>query len=65
MAPQIDLGPYTDYSEDGNDLTLIRSMLDLTPAERLAVLDDMVSFVLDTRRRNGIIELPEDTWSAV
>ena len=28
----------TGYSEDGVDLTLIRWMLSLTPAERLAVL---------------------------
>ncbi len=31
-----------DYSEDGVDLTLIRWMLSLTPAERLDVLQQHV-----------------------
>jgi hypothetical protein len=55
--------PLTDYSEDGEDLTLIRSSLSMTPAERLEALDDMVNFVLETRRLNGVIELQEDTWN--
>ncbi|MDM8523978.1 hypothetical protein QUF80_11475 [Desulfococcaceae bacterium HSG8] len=33
------------YSEDGTDLTLIRWMLSLTPAERLKVLQDNISSV--------------------
>jgi hypothetical protein len=32
----------TDYSEDGVDLTLIRWMLSLTPAERLECLQNHV-----------------------
>lgn len=37
--------PPTDYSEDGVDLTLIRSMLSMTPAERLAMLEDHLESV--------------------
>jgi hypothetical protein len=40
------------YSPEGVDLTLIRSTLSLTPAERLAVLQDFVDFVEDARDRN-------------
>ena len=43
----------TDYSEDGVDLTLIRWMLSLTPAERLAVLEGHVSDILVIRALNG------------
>ncbi len=32
-------------SEDGVDLTLIRRMLSLTPAERLEALQDFINFV--------------------
>jgi hypothetical protein len=39
------------YSPDGVDLTLIRSMLALTPAERLALLQDFVDFVEGARGR--------------
>lgn len=35
--------PPTDYSEDGVDLTVIRWMLSLTPAERLRILEDRVN----------------------
>jgi hypothetical protein len=52
---------YTDYSEDGVDMTLIRWMLALTPAERLAVAQDCANFVLETRRLNGVPELSEDS----
>ncbi|HLK19643.1 MAG TPA: hypothetical protein VKT81_11830 [Bryobacteraceae bacterium] len=34
------------YSEDGVDLTMIRWMLSLTPAERLEVLESAVSSIL-------------------
>ena len=34
-----------DYSEDGVDLTLIRWMLSLTPAERLQVLQSHINSV--------------------
>jgi len=37
------------YSEDGVDLTLIRWMLSLTPAERLQVLQQYVDSVLNIR----------------
>jgi hypothetical protein len=36
----------TDYSPDGVDLTLIRWMLSLTPAERLEFLEDRVNDIL-------------------
>ena len=38
------------HSEDGVDLTLIRWMLSLTPAERLQVLENNVNDVLSIRR---------------
>jgi hypothetical protein len=37
------------YSEDGVDLTLIRWMLSLTPAERLEVLENNVRSILRLR----------------
>jgi hypothetical protein len=37
------------YSEDGVDLTLIRWMLSLTPAERLDVLQNTVASILRLR----------------
>ena len=40
------------HSEDGVDLTLIRWMLSLTPAERLDVLQGFVDSVLEIRGRN-------------
>jgi hypothetical protein len=44
--------PEGAYSEDGVDLTLIRWMLSLTPAERLQVLQNFVNAVLRIRARN-------------
>jgi hypothetical protein len=41
------------YSEDGVDLTLIRWMLSLTPAERLEVLQQYVDSVLTIRAWNS------------
>jgi hypothetical protein len=41
------------YSEDGVDLTLIRWMLPLTPAERLQVLQQYVDSVLNIRAWNS------------
>jgi hypothetical protein len=38
-----------EYSEDGVDLTLIRWMLSLTPAERLQVLQQSVQSLLRLR----------------
>ena len=43
----------TDYGEDGVDLTLIRWMLSLTPAERLQVLQRQVNAILAIRRLNA------------
>jgi len=40
------------YSEDGVDLTLIRWMLSLTPAERLQVLQRHIQSVEEVRARN-------------
>jgi hypothetical protein len=37
------------YDSAGVDLTLIRWMLSMTPAERLAILQDFVDFVWDAR----------------
>jgi hypothetical protein len=43
----------TDYSEDGVDLTLIRWMLSLTPAERLEVLQRHLNRILAIRALNA------------
>lgn len=40
------------HSEDGVDLTLIRWMLSLTPAERLRALQSFVNAVLKVRAEN-------------
>jgi hypothetical protein len=40
-----------EHSEDGVDLTLIRWMLSLTPAQRLAVLQDQVDSLLTLRAK--------------
>jgi hypothetical protein len=39
----------TTYSEDGVDLTMIRWMLSLTPAERLNVLQAAANSILERR----------------
>ena len=52
MTPA-DNEPLTDYSQDGVDLTLIRWMLSLTPAERLAALEGHVDDVLQFRALNA------------
>ena len=41
------------HSDDGVDLTLIRWMLSLTPAERLEVLQSAVNSILEIRERNA------------
>jgi hypothetical protein len=43
----------TDYSPDGVDLTLIRWMLSLTPAERLEFLEQHVNAILAIREFNA------------
>jgi len=45
--------PAPEYSEDGVDLSLIRWMLSLTPAQRLAVLESHVSEILAIRELNA------------
>jgi len=45
--------PLPEYSEDGVDLTLIRWMLSLTPAERLEFLEDQINSILEIRELNG------------
>ena len=48
-----DTQPQTDCSEGGVDLTLIRWMLSLTPAERLEFLQRQVNAILTVRRLNA------------
>ena len=43
----------TDYSPDGVDLTLIRWMLSLTPAERLEYLEERVNDIIAIRELNA------------
>lgn len=43
----------TDYSPDGVDLTLIRWMLSLTPAERLEYLEQRVNDIISIRQLNA------------
>ena len=46
-APLVDEPP--THSEDGVDLTLIRWMLSLTPAERLEVLQENIGSIMELR----------------
>lgn len=48
-----DLSELTDYSPDGVDLTLIRWMLSLTPAERLVTHENYLNDILAIRERNA------------
>ncbi len=48
-----DLAGLTDYSADGVDLTLIRWMLSLTPAERLEFLEQHVNDIISIRELNA------------
>jgi hypothetical protein len=48
-----DPAPLTDYSEDGVDLTLIRWMLSLSPAERLNFLEERINEILAIREMNA------------
>ena len=52
---QNDTDPATlvDYSEDGVDLTLIRWMLSLTPAERLSFHEERINEILAIRELNA------------
>lgn len=42
-----------DYDESGVDLSLIRWMLSLTPAERLRVSEEFVNSILTVRELNA------------
>ena len=53
MTP-VEQAPLPEYSEDGVDLSLIRWMLSLTPAERLDFLEDHINCVIKIRKLNGI-----------
>lgn len=55
-----DFGPFTDYAEDGVDLTLIRSFLLLTPAERIAYNDAHVSDIFAMWEHLGVKPLDLD-----
>ena len=48
-----DQAQLTDYSPDGVDLTLIRWMLSLTPAERLEFLEERVNEIIAIRELNA------------
>jgi hypothetical protein len=43
----------TDYSPDGVDLTLIRWMLSLTPAERLEFFEQHLNDIISIRELNA------------
>jgi hypothetical protein len=43
----------TDYSPEGVDLTLIRWMLSLTPAERLQLFEQHVNEIIAIRELNA------------
>lgn len=45
--------PAPDYSQDGVDLTLIRWMLSLTPAERLQFLEERIEEIQAIRTLNA------------
>jgi hypothetical protein len=45
--------PKPEYSDDGVDLTLIRWMLSLTPAERLQFLEERIEEVRAIRELNA------------
>jgi hypothetical protein len=47
-----DMAPAPAYSEDGVDLSLIRWMLSLTPAERLQLLQDHLEAIMRIRDAN-------------
>ena len=48
-----DQSDLTDYSADGVDLTLIRWMLSLTPAQRLEYLEERVNDIITIRELNA------------
>lgn len=52
MDPDVP-APLTDYSEDGVDLTLIRWMFSLTPAQRLEFVEQHANDILAIRELNA------------
>jgi hypothetical protein len=46
------------YGSNGVDVTLIRWMLSLTPAERLAVLQDFADFIEEVKAANATQSAP-------
>lgn len=53
MADEFPDAPLSEYSEDGVDLSLIRWMLSLTPAERLQFLEERINEILKIRGLNA------------
>ena len=49
----VDPAKLVDYSEDGVDLTLIRWMLSMTPAERLKFHEERINEILAIRALNA------------
>jgi hypothetical protein len=47
------LPPVPEIDENGVDRAQIREMLDLTPAERMLVIENLADSVAETRRLNG------------
>jgi hypothetical protein len=56
-----DLGPLTDYDESGVDVTLIRSMLSRSPAERLGITQAYANFILSVRELNDPSRLSKNS----
>lgn len=53
-GPGSDLVPRApDIDQDGVDRAQIREMLDLTPAERLLVIQNLADSIAEIRRLNG------------
>jgi hypothetical protein len=59
-----DQAPSAEYSEDGVDLTLIRWMLSLTPAQRLECLEERVTEILAIRELNAPRDKDENPRSS-
>ena len=53
-----------ERDENGVDLTLIRWMLSLTPAERLDVLQGFLNDALEIHRLNGVKQFSGDPAGA-
>ena len=53
MNRRAQLAEQPTHGEDGVDLTLIRWMLSMTPAERLETLQQRINSVLEVRAHNS------------